>query len=79
MSEKVSTGRLGCSSPTFSSVFDALTLSAAPARLYSSAGSPSVWRGIRPVPLPPARSGLPSSLMPSRPMASTPKPTGPGV
>ncbi|MNE38772.1 hypothetical protein D3C80_1326820 [compost metagenome] len=80
---KVTTGSLGCRVPRRASVLDSLTLAVTPALLYSSTALPSLssgnsWPGVRSRPalvlVPPE-----SSLTPSRPMASTPKPTVPSV
>ncbi|MCY1361443.1 hypothetical protein D9M69_481090 [compost metagenome] len=72
------TGSLGCRVPTFSRLLDARSLAVRPSSPYSSWARLGFSRSAcsSPVPL---RSGLESSLTPSRPRASTPTPTGPSV
>ena len=69
-------GSSGISVPIFSSVCETLTLPVRPSLEYSSAALPSSWVGSRPVPV---RSLLESSLTPTMPSASRPKPTVPSV
>ncbi|MCY1179598.1 hypothetical protein D9M73_200070 [compost metagenome] len=69
-------GNSGIRVPTLSSLAEIFTLPVTPSLEYSSAARPSSWVGNRPVPV---RSGLESSLMPSMPRVSTPKPTTPSV
>gem|GEM_PF-5440159 len=69
-------GNSGISAPIFSSVAEIFTLPVRPSLEYSLAARPSSWVGNSPVPV---RSGLESSLTPSMPSASTPKPTVPSV
>ncbi|MOA09291.1 hypothetical protein D3C78_1291110 [compost metagenome] len=70
------TGRIGCRVPTFSSVLEMRILAVRPSSLYSSAGTPLAPTGSM---LPSVLFLLESSLTPSMPMASAPKPTKPSV
>ncbi|MOA17804.1 hypothetical protein D3C78_1380730 [compost metagenome] len=70
------TGRTGSRVPTCRVDLEMRILAVRPSSLYSSAGSPLAPTGSM---LPMVLPLLESSLTPSRPMASAPKPTKPSV
>ncbi|MNI88047.1 hypothetical protein D3C73_1453030 [compost metagenome] len=78
VSLNITNGKSGVNVPTFSTLFDTLSLAVKPNSPYSSSAR-RVSRSRCNKPVPPLRSGLESSLTPSNPKASTPRPTAPSV
>ncbi|MNR34698.1 hypothetical protein D3C85_1524940 [compost metagenome] len=78
LSLKITRGNSGVNVPTFRTLFETLSLPVKPSSLYSSSAR-RVSRSRCNSPVPPLRLGLESSLTPSSPWASMPKPRRPSV